>query len=242
MTTNKILVVDDEPDITELITLYLERDGFDVHSTDNGEDAILLAEELKPDLIILDIQLKNLDGIEVCKKIRTDSGVPILFISCMNDDTDIIHGLTVGGDDYMTKPFSPSQLVARVKAHLRRQAVIDQSKTVIVVEEVLTFDGLVIDIPARTVLVRENEISLSTKEFELLVQLALAPNRAFPLDDLYTLVWGHDSMGDTRTLMVHISNLRKKIEIDPTNPLYITTVRGVGYKFSLKEGNTHVHR
>lgn len=242
MNTNKILVVDDEPDITELITLYLERDGFEVHSTDNGEDAIQLAGELKPDLIILDIQLKNLDGIEVCKNIRSDSEVPILFISCRNDDNDIIHGLTVGGDDYMTKPFSPSQLVARVKAHLRRQSAIGQNRPTPLPDEVIVYEGLVIDIPARSVHLQEKEISLSVKEFELLARLALSPNRVYTLDDLYAEVWGYGSRGDTRTLMVHISNLRKKMEIDPTNPHYILTVRGVGYKFCNKEGSTHVYR
>ena len=211
MSGSKILVVDDESDITELITLYMERDGFVVHSTDNGEDAIRMARELQPDLILLDISLKSIDGFEVCKQIRTISNVPILFISCKSDDTDIIHGLTVGGDDYMTKPFSPSQLVARVKAHLRRQSVTRQNLVKREHDEVLAFEGLLIDLPARTVHVRNKEVFLSTKEFELLVRLAKSPNRAFALDDLYTIVWGHDSMGDTRTLMVHISNLRKKI-------------------------------
>ncbi|MCQ6560300.1 response regulator transcription factor [Paenibacillus mendelii] len=242
MQGNRILVVDDEPDITELIGLYLEQDGFVVHTTDNGEDALRLAKELKPDLIILDIQLKSLDGIEVCKQIRLDSGVPILFVSCKSDDTDIIHGLDVGGDDYMTKPFSPSQLVARVKAHLRRQSAIGQQLGDRAPDEVLAFEGIVIDLQARTVHVYEKEIALSAKEFELLVCLAQSPNRAFPLDELYTIVWGADSMGDTRTLMVHISNLRKKIEPDPTNPIIIVTVRGVGYKFNFKEGITHVQR
>ncbi|BBH19694.1 DNA-binding response regulator [Paenibacillus baekrokdamisoli] len=242
MSGSKILVVDDESDITELITLYMEREGFDVHSTDNGEDAIMLAGELQPDLIILDISLKSIDGFEVCKQIRTISNVPILFISCKSDDTDIIHGLTVGGDDYMTKPFSPSQLVARVKAHLRRQSVVMQSFAARENGELLSFDGLVIDLPARTVQIRDKEVFLSTKEFELLVHLAKSPNRAFALDDLYTIIWGHDSMGDTRTLMVHISNLRKKIEPDPTNPMYIITVRGIGYKFNIKEGSTYVQR
>ncbi len=242
MSGSKILVVDDESDITELITLYMERDGFVVHSTDNGEDAIRLARDLQPDLILLDISLKSIDGFEVCKQIRTISNVPILFISCKSDDTDIIHGLTVGGDDYMTKPFSPSQLVARVKAHLRRQSVTRQSLVKREHDEVLAFEGLVIDLPARTVHVRNKEVFLSTKEFELLVRLAKSPNRAFALDDLYTIVWGHDSMGDTRTLMVHISNLRKKIEPDPANPIYILTVRGVGYKFNIKEGTAYVQR
>ncbi|WP_308634438.1 response regulator transcription factor [Paenibacillus silvisoli] len=243
MNGSKILVVDDEADITELITLYMEREGFEVHMTDNGEDAVRLAAELEPDMVLLDISLKNLDGFEVCKQIRTISNVPILFISCKSDDTDIIHGLTVGGDDYMTKPFSPSQLVARVKAHLRRQSV-NGGKSPIdrALGEVLVYDGLRIDLPARTVHVNGKEIALSAKEFELLVRLAKTPNRAFALDDLYTIVWGHDSMGDTRTLMVHVSNLRKKIEPDPANPIYIITVRGVGYKFNVKEGNTHVQR
>ena len=242
MSGSKILVVDDESDITELITLYMERDGFVVHSTDNGEDAIRMARDLQPDLILLDISLKSIDGFEVCKQIRTISNVPILFISCKSDDTDIIHGLTVGGDDYMTKPFSPSQLVARVKAHLRRQSVTRQNLVKREHDEVLAFEGLMIDLPARTVHVRNKEVFLSTKEFELLVRLAKSPNRAFALDDLYTIVWGHDSMGDTRTLMVHISNLRKKIEPDPANPIYILTVRGVGYKFNIKEGTAYVQR
>ncbi|AZN42035.1 response regulator transcription factor [Paenibacillus albus] len=242
MSGSKILVVDDEADITELITLYMEREGYAVHTTDNGEDAVQMAESIAPDMILLDISLKNLDGFEVCKQIRTISNVPILFISCMSDDTDIIHGLTVGGDDYMTKPFSPSQLVARVKAHLRRQSVNEQRSIERITGEVLQLDGLEINLPARTVHVQDREVFLSAKEFELLVRLAKTPNRAFALDDLYTIVWGHDSMGDTRTLMVHISNLRKKIEPDPANPIYIVTVRGVGYKFNFKEGNLHVQR
>jgi len=241
MSGNKILVVDDEPDIIELIGLYLEREGYDVLSTDNGEDALRITQEMKPELILLDIQLKSLDGLEVCQRIREHSNVPILFISCKSDDTDIIHGLEVGGDDYITKPFSPSQLVARVKAHLRRHSVsgnrIDRSP-----DEVLAFDGLVIDLAGRTVHINEREVALSVKEFELLLCLAQSPNRAFPLDDLYNIVWGAHSMGDTRTLMVHISNLRKKIEQDPTNPSFIVTVRGVGYKFLSKEGLTHVQR
>ncbi|MFC4809448.1 response regulator [Paenibacillus sp. GCM10023250] len=237
MTGSKILVVDDEADITELISLYMEREGYLVRATDNGEDAVALAASFRPDLIILDIQLKHMDGFDVCKQVRSVSDVPILFVSCKNDDTDIIHGLTVGGDDYMTKPFSPSQLVARVKAHLRRQSVNDRRRAA---DEVLRFDRLVIDLPGRTVHVGDKEVFLSAKEFELLVRLAKSPNRAFALDDLYTIVWGHDSMGDTRTLMVHVSNLRKKIEPDPANPTYIVTVRGVGYKFSIKEGNPHV--
>jgi DNA-binding response OmpR family regulator len=242
MSGSKILVVDDESEITELITLYLEREGYEVYSAEDGEEAIRIAETQKPDLIILDILLKSLDGIEVCKRIRTVSSVPILFLSCKSDDTDIIHGLTVGGDDYVTKPFSPSQLVARVKAHLRRQSAALQQRSDRGIGEVLAFDGLTINVAARTVHAGEKEVFLSAKEFDLLVCLAQSPNRAFALDDLYNAVWGYDSMGDTRTLMVHVSNLRKKIEPDPANPVYIVTVRGVGYKFYVKEGTANVHR
>ena len=237
-----ILVVDDEREITELITLYLAREGYSVHVADNGADAVRLAERLQPDLIVLDIQLGEMDGIEACRRIRERSGVPILFVSCKDDDNDIIHGLSVGGDDYMTKPFSPRQLVARVQAQLRRQALRGNAKAA--ASAVLSYSGLTIDTAARTVDIDGRNVSLSVKEFDLLAYLAHHPNQAFRLDDLYQVVWGAESIGDTRTLMVHISNLRKKIECDPANPRFIHTVRGIGYKFDAKEGQTkaHVHR
>jgi len=236
-----ILVVDDEREITELISLYLAREGYAVHVADNGEDAVRLAETLLPDLIVLDIQLGQIDGIEVCRRIRETSAVPILFVSCKDDDNDIIHGLSVGGDDYMTKPFSPRQLVARVQAQLRRQALRAGAKAP---STELSYGGLTIDTAARTVDIDGRSVSLSVKEFDLLAYLAQHPNQAFRLDDLYQVVWGAESIGDTRTLMVHISNLRKKIECDPANPRFIHTVRGIGYKFDAKEGQTkaHVHR
>jgi DNA-binding response OmpR family regulator len=243
MEGKKILVVDDEPEITELIGLYLSREGFDIHTADDGTDALKLAADLRPDLMILDIQLKEMDGIEICRKIREQSNVPILFVSCKDDDTDIIHGLEAGGDDYITKPFSPRQLVARVQAHLRRQhlhtagGTLDQGTT-----SLLSFEGLTINLDAHTVHVGNRLVPISAKEFDLLSHLARHPNKAFHLDDLYKLIWGADSVGDTRTLMVHISNLRKKIEANPANPEFILTVRGFGYKFNGKEGNHHVHR
>lgn len=232
-----ILIVDDEPEITELICMYLLREGYVVHTADNGNDALRLEQELKPDLVILDILLKQMNGIEVCQQLRLHSHVPILFISCKSDDNDIIHGLTVGGDDYITKPFSPSQLVARVKAHLRRIEL--QQKTGADGADgghLLQFDHLVINQEARTVHIDSKPVSLSVKEYELLTHMAQRPNKAFQIDHLYKLIWGEDSYGDTRTLMVHISNLRKKIEPDPSNPTYIMTVRGIGYKFATKEG------
>ena len=235
-----ILVVDDEPDITELIGLYLAREGYDVHIADNGTDAVRMARQLRPDLIVLDIQLKQPDGLEVCRQIRETSDVPILFVSCKDDDNDIIHGLDVGADDYMTKPFSPRQLVARVQAQLRRRTLRTDRQAE--AQTLLSFDGLAIDLGARTVVCNGRPAALSVKEFDLLAYLARNPNKAFRLDDLYQVVWGADSVGDTRTLMVHISNLRKKIEPDPAHPSYIHTVRGIGYKFNPKEGLTHVHR
>jgi DNA-binding response OmpR family regulator len=243
MEETKVLIVDDEPEITELIGMYLSREGFDVHTTDNGTDALKLAEELQPDLIILDIQLNNADGIEICRQIRETSNVPILFVSCKDDDTDIIHGLSAGGDDYVTKPFSPKQLVARVRAHLRRQSLhVAESLKDSELPAIISFDGLVINADAHTVHLNGKPIPVSAKEFDLLTHLARHPNKAFHLDDLYKIIWGADSVGDTRTLMVHVSNLRKKIEPDPANPEFIITVRGVGYKFNSKEGSHHVYR
>jgi len=234
MNVSKILVVDDEPEIIELITLYLQREGYAVFSADNGTDALRLIDKVQPDLILLDVLLKQLNGLDVCQQIRELTDVPVLFVSAKSDDSDIIQGLSVGGDDYITKPFSPGQLVARVKAHLRRQWISMQQQES--GRDTLAYDGLVIDLAARTVRVADQPVALSVKEFELLAVLAKQPNRAFQLTSLYEAIWGVDSMGDTRTLMVHMSNLRKKIEPDPANPRWIITMRGVGYKFNAEEG------
>jgi DNA-binding response OmpR family regulator len=233
-----ILVVDDEREITDLIKLYLEREGFTVHTADNGEDAIRSAETLLPDLIILDVLLGRPDGIEVCRNLRAGpcADVPILFLSAKIEDADIITGLAEGGDDYITKPFSPSQLAARVQAHIRRRRMRERNQ-----EEPLpslSFPGLEIDFMSSEVRRNGERIALSVKEFELLAVLARHPNRVFPLDELYRRVWQSDSMGDTRTLMVHVSNLRKKMEADPSRPQWIQTVRGFGYRFSPGAGST----
>lgn len=226
-----ILVVDDEYEITELITLYLQREGFVVHTSDNGVDALSIAEEVIPDLILLDVTLGSMDGIEVCRTLRQGvcADVPILFLSCKSEDRDIIRGLTEGGDDYITKPFSPSQLVARVQAHIRRRRTRERIAEEQVV--ILSYPGLEIDFRSLEVRLESELIALSAKEFELLSVLAKQPNRVFPLEELYRLVWLSDSMGDTRTLMVHISNLRKKMEEDPSRPRWVQTVRGFGYRF-----------
>ncbi|MBD2846959.1 response regulator transcription factor [Paenibacillus sp. IB182496] len=239
MNDQTILVVDDELEIAELIGLYLRREGYDVYHAASGDEALRLARELEPQLIVLDIQLGEISGIEVCEQLRRESGVPILFVSCRSDDTDIIHGLSVGGDDYITKPFSPRQLVARVQAHLRRvQLLAGDAAGGGPAGRMLRSGELEIDPEGHTVTVGGRPVSLSAKEFDLLVHLARHPGKAFPLDRLYRLIWGTDSIGDTRTLMVHISNLRKKIEADPANPAHIVTVRGVGYKFISQEGTS----
>ncbi|MFD0670336.1 response regulator [Cohnella sp. GCM10027633] len=227
-----ILVVDDEREITELISLYLQREGFGVHIAHNGEDALRIAGTLMPDLIILDVNLGLTDGIEVCRQLRRSAcaDVPIVFLSCKGEDNDIIRGLSEGGDDYITKPFSPSQLVARIQAHLRRRRT--RERTAEEPAPTLLFGELEIDYRSLEVRLGGERLNLSVKEFELLSVLAREPNRVFPLEELYRRVWHSESMGDTRTLMVHVSNLRKKLELDPARPRWIRTVRGFGYRFA----------
>ncbi|MFC4598018.1 response regulator [Cohnella hongkongensis] len=226
-----ILVVDDEQEITELIALYLRKAGYDVYAADNGAQALLMANDLQPDLIVLDVTLGRMDGIEVCRELRQGScaDVPILFLSCKSEDQDIIRALSEGGDDYITKPFSPGQLVARIQAHIRRRRTRERGPEK--PAETLRYPGLDIDFRSMEVRLNGEQIPLSAKEFELLSVLARSPKRVFPLEELYRRVWQSDSMGDTRTLMVHVSNLRKKLEADPSRPQWIQTVRGFGYRF-----------
>ncbi|WP_281883712.1 response regulator transcription factor [Paenibacillus sp. YYML68] len=229
MPREKILIVDDETEIVELITLYLRREGYEVLCTSDGAEAVGMVNEHRPDLVILDVLLPSLDGIEVCRQIRKLYTTPILFLSCKSEDMDIILGFNIGGDDYITKPFSPGQLVARVKAHLRRSQLMEQTKDE---GQHLIFPGLEMDLVNRTVKVNGHPVPLSSKEFDLLLQLARTPGKVLSLEQLYKLTWGVDSNGDTRTLLVHISNLRKKVEPNPAEPKYILTVRGIGYKFN----------
>jgi DNA-binding response OmpR family regulator len=229
MTGPKIMIVDDEPEIVELVTLYLVREGFEVIACDNGQTALEMVPVHRPALIVLDILLPGMDGIEVCRQLRKSDPTPVLFLSCKSEDLDIILGLSIGGDDYVTKPFSPSQLVARVKALLRRSALLDQLRHD---AQVLRFPGLEIDLISHAVKAGGKPVQLSAKEFELITIMAKTPNRVYRLEQLYELVWDLDSLGDPRTLIVHISNLRKKIEPNPAEPTYIITVRGFGYKFN----------
>lgn len=226
-----ILIVDDEPDIGRLLTLYLTKEGFRTLHALNAQRAIELVHQQVPDLIILDVLLPDEDGIQVCSLLRKEIDVPIIFLSCKGEDVDKVAGLVVGGDDYVTKPFSPREIVARVKAHIRRYRTLTSAKGG-GKPQMISFRGLQIDLVGRTVRVNNAVVPLSFKEFELLALLAQNPDRVFSADELFERLWKADSLGDTRTVMVHISSLRKKIENNPAAPEYILTVRGAGYKFN----------
>ena len=237
MAQDKIMVVDNEMEIIQLIKLYLSREGFDVVWTTDSTKAAALAEETNPDLILLDVMMPGMTGIELCGRIREQSDVPILFVSCKGQEMDKVLGLSIGGDDYITKPFSPAELVARVKAHLRRRNIMNNASanTGPAADSTLTAGGLQIDLSAHTVSVEGRPVHLTAKEFELLVLFCRYPNRVFTSRQIFDSLW--DTYGleeDVRTVMVHISNLRKKIESNPEKPQYIHTVRGVGYKLVSK--------
>jgi len=232
MSQEKILVVDNEMEIIQLLRLYLSREGFHVIWTTDGTKALSMTREEKPDLILLDIVMPGLSGLEVCSKIREHCDTPILFISCKGTDLDKVLGFTIGGDDYITKPFSPAELVARVKAHLRRQNMSSTLDNDYQPQNVITFDQIVIDLNAHTVTVCDNAVYLTAKEFDLLILLCKYPNRVFTPKQIFNHLWNSYGIEeDFRTVMVHISNIRKKIETNPEHPKYIHTVRGVGYKF-----------
>lgn len=232
MSQDKIMIVDNEMEIIQLMKLYLSREGYDVVWTTDSTKAASLAESEKPDLILLDVVMPGLSGIELCGKIREQSDVPILFVSCKGQEMDKVLGLSIGGDDYITKPFSPAELVARVKAHLRRRNLsnapnggADSDRSI------LSAGQLEIDLSAHTVTVSGNPVHLTAKEFELLVLLCRYPNRVFTGRQIFDNLWNtYGIEEDVRTVMVHISNIRKKIEPNPEKPQYIHTVRGVGYK------------
>lgn len=230
MAGEKILVVDDEAVVRKVVEYHLVKEGFQVLTTGDGGSVLELVRLQKPDLIILDILLPDLDGLEVCYEIRKSNSVPIIFLTSKNDASDIILGLGVGGDDYVVKPFNPKVLVARVKANLRR---FQKSKATTFSEQqqILSYPGIDIDIPSRTVLVDGLPVVLTNKEFEILVLLAQNPSRVYSYHQLLELVWQFKDNVDYRTVLVHINRLRKKIERDPSKPRYIITVRGVGYKF-----------
>ena len=221
----KILVVDDEPKIRRIITSYLAEEGFDIAEASDGETALDLA-AADPDLVILDVGLPGIDGIEVLRQLRTRSDVPVMLVTARAEETDRLIGLSVGADDYLTKPFSPRELVLRVKAILRRS-----SSTATATGDVMRFDGLTVDLGAHTVTIDGGEPVLTALEFDLLVSLGSEQGRVLSRRQLIDQVWGWDFFGDERVVDVHIRNLRTKLGDDPADPRFVATVRGVGYKF-----------
>ena len=232
---NRILIVEDELPIAELEKDYLELSGFDVVIEMDGKQGYEKAISGEFNLIILDLMLPGMDGFEICRKVREVSEIPVIMVSAKKEDIDKIRGLGLGANDYMTKPFSPSELVARVKAHLERYNKLIGSATK-VENEIITTGGLKIDRTARRVYVNGVEKSLTTKEFDLLYFLANHPNRVFSKEELLQEVWELSPVGaDIATVTVHIKKIREKIEEDTQNPKYIETVWAVGYRFIVKE-------
>ena len=225
--SQKILVVDDEPHILELVKYNLAQEGYEVLTAHDGAQAVARARDAQPDLIILDIMLPYVDGLEVCRQIRRESAVPIIMLTAKGGELERVVGLEIGADDYVTKPFSPRELVARVRAILRRTTAETSPAQV----GPLRGGGLVLDPTTHEVTLDGRSVDLTAKEFELLRLLLSHPNRVFTRDFLLEHIWGYDYYGSTRTVDMHISRLREKIEDDPASPTYIVTVRGVGYKF-----------
>lgn len=228
---SKILIIEDEPSIAELEKDYLELSGFEVEIECDGEEGLSLALEKDYNLIILDLMLPSIDGFEVCRRIREEKNIPILMVSAKKDDIDKIRGLGQGADDYMTKPFSPSELVARVKAHLARYERLVGSGTE--VNRIIEIHGLKIDKTARRVYINQEERNFTTKEFDLLTFLAEHPNHVYTKEELFKEIWDMESIGDIATVTVHIKKIREKIEVNTSKPQYIETIWGVGYRFKV---------
>lgn len=224
----RILIIEDDKSIAELERDYLEIDGFSVEIALTGDEGLKQALSDNVDLVLLDLMLPGVDGFQICKAIRTEKDIPILMVSAKKEDIDKIRGLGLGADDYIVKPFSPSELVARVKAHLSRyQRLIGKEPQ----NDSIMVRGLRIDQASRRVYVNNQEVSVTTKEFDVLTFFALHPNHVFSKEQLFERLWGFDSLGDISTVTVHIRKIREKIETDPSNPQYIETVWGAGYRF-----------
>ena len=230
-TMGKILIIEDEIAIAELERDYLELSGFSVEIEGNGLDGLDRALTEEFDLFILDLMLPGVDGFEICRQIREQKNTPIIIISAKKDDIDKIRGLGLGADDYITKPFSPSELVARVKSHLTRyERLVGEQQSQ---NEVIEIRGIKIDKTARRVYVNGEEKTLTTKEFDLLSFLASNPNRVFTKEEIFSEIWDMESVGDIATVTVHVKKIREKIEADTTKPQYIETIWGVGYRFKV---------
>lgn len=227
----KILIVEDEESIAELEKDYLEINGFEVVIETEGTSALKRTDEEEFDMFILDLMLPGIDGFEICKNIREKSDKPVLMVSAKKDDIDKIRGLGLGADDYVTKPFSPSELVARVNAHMARYERLIGRKEEL--NDIIEIRGVKIDKTARRVYVNDEEKMLTTKEFDLLTFLAAHPNHVYTKEELFKEIWDMESIGDIATVTVHIKKIREKIEVDISKPQYIETIWGVGYRFKI---------
>ncbi|MDN4101718.1 response regulator transcription factor [Bacillus cereus] len=226
----RILIADDDKEIRNLLKIYLERELYMVDTAINGEEALHLFNQNNYNLVILDLMMPKIDGIEVCKKLRDKTNIPILMLTAKDHEVDKILGLSIGADDYITKPFSIHELIARVKALMRRFLVLGSNNTA-QEKTTLSFKGLTINLNTYTVHTNKEEISLTGKELELLKFFTSNPGQVFTKTQLFRNVWDDNYIEDDNTVMVHIRKLRKKIEIDPSNPKFIQTIWGIGYKF-----------
>jgi DNA-binding response OmpR family regulator len=231
----KILIVEDEPVLQETLAYNLTRQGYLVEAAGDGKLALDIARRTQPDLILLDIMLPGMDGFEVCRLIRQEMNAPILMLTARDDEIDRVIGLEIGADDYITKPFSMRELMARVKAQLRRTRLLrleaESQAGVVVNKEILRFDNLVVDLSRREAAYNDKVLALKPKEYDLLVYFARHKGQALSRDKILEEVWGWNYAGGSRTVDVHVRWLRAKIEVDPTQPARIVTVRGAGYRF-----------
>ena len=223
---SRILIIEDDPDTVRLVSLYLSRDGHKVLSAGDGLEGLRLARESDPDLVVLDLMLPRLDGVEVCRALRQDSAVPIVMVTARVEEEDRLAGLDLGADDYVSKPFSPRELAARVRAVLRRTARDELEKG----PSELEYGGVKVSLRRRAVYLDGSEVVLTSTEFRLLVTLLREPGRTFTREQIIDLVFGYDFDGFDRTVDAHVTNLRRKLEADPKRPRYIQTVYGVGYR------------
>lgn len=228
---SKILIIEDDVAIAELEKDYLELSGFEVSIEATGDAGLKAALEGDVSLVVLDLMLPNLDGFDICRKIREEKNIPVIMVSAKKDDIDKIRGLGLGADDYMTKPFSPSELVARVKAHLSRYERLLGAG--VKANNIIEIRGIRIDKTDRRVFVNDEEKVFTTKEFDLLTFLAENPNRVFTKEELFQQIWDMESIGDIATVTVHIKKIREKIEANTSKPQYIETIWGVGYRFKV---------
>lgn len=229
----KILIVEDDPLIAELERDYLEANEYEVEMALSGTEGLRMAKEGNYDLLLLDVMLPGVNGFDICREIRKEKNLPILLVTAKKSDVDKVRGLGLGADDYIVKPFSPTELVARVKAHIQIHERLLKSMAPMQMEQSIEVHDLKIEYTSRRVFVKGKEVSLANKEFELLWFLASNPNIVFSKETLFDRIWGMDAVGDAATVSVHVNRIREKIEKDTAHPEYIETVWGAGYRFSV---------